>query len=80
MTTTADIIRTNFATPTPADHKAVDIALKLWDFTVDHADRIPGCYLEDGSVATLTDLRHYVHNHGPKALVALLADNAAIHG
>lgn len=54
---------------------------EVWvNITVDHADRVIGCYLEDGSIATVADLREIAETRGTKALAAILADSIAIHG
>lgn len=60
--------------------KTVRYSLKINGYTVDHADRIPGLYLDNGCIATITDLVDVLDAQGVKGLIALLNDSALIHG
>lgn len=63
-----------------ATEKTVRYTVRKWDLTVDNNNRILGCYLEDGSVATIADLCEILDTHKVIGLVSFLADNARIHG
>lgn len=59
---------------------AVRLLLKAAGLSVDSKDRVRGIYLEDGIIATVADLVAIHQQGGNAALVAVIADNARIHG
>lgn len=59
---------------------AVRFLLKTAGITVDSKDRVRGIFLEDGIIATVADLVAIHQQGGNAALVAAIADSAAIHG
>ena len=49
-------------------------------YKIDSKDRVPGLFMEDGSLATIPALVEHYANHGISALISLISDSALIHG